>query len=103
MRYLSIYYGYLAILYFIFMPIVFDRIDGFRDCPSGDDESPQKCPTCHATGDFKCANNRCIMLSLRLALYHQKISFSYNSEKLCTLFSLLLFILFKMQSNERLR
>ena len=39
--------------------------DGHVDCKEGDDESVDKCPTCHPTGDFKCANNRCVMLSLR--------------------------------------
>lgn len=44
---------------------MFCFLDGFRDCPSGDDENEEKCPGCHSTGDFKCANNKCIMLSLR--------------------------------------
>ncbi|CAF0958417.1 unnamed protein product, partial [Brachionus calyciflorus] len=39
--------------------------DGQRNCPAGDDENPDKCPVCHPTGDFKCSNNKCIMLSLR--------------------------------------
>jgi hypothetical protein len=39
--------------------------DGHRDCTNGEDEALSQCPICHATGDFKCANNRCIMLSLR--------------------------------------
>lgn len=39
--------------------------DGHVDCAEGDDEAVERCPTCHETGDFKCANGRCVMLSMR--------------------------------------
>ena len=40
--------------------------DGVKDCPNGEDEASDKCPTCHETGDFKCATtSRCVPLSLR--------------------------------------
>uniref|UniRef100_X1Z8P5 EGF-like domain-containing protein n=2 Tax=Capitella teleta TaxID=283909 RepID=X1Z8P5_CAPTE len=34
--------------------------DGNNDCRDGSDERPEKCPTCHPTGDFECKNKRCI-------------------------------------------
>lgn len=40
-------------------------IDGYINCKDGSDEAPSQCPSCHATGEFKCSNNRCIPLSLR--------------------------------------
>lgn len=40
--------------------------DGHANCPNGEDEASDKCPTCHDTGDFKCATtSRCVPLSLR--------------------------------------
>jgi hypothetical protein len=40
-------------------------IDGYRNCADGSDEDPVQCPTCHSTGEFKCANSRCILQSFR--------------------------------------
>lgn len=40
--------------------------DGKDDCRDNSDEtSPEYCPKCHETGDFKCRNNRCIPLRWR--------------------------------------
>ena len=39
--------------------------DGYRNCLDGGDEQPSRCYACNSTGEFKCANNRCILQSLR--------------------------------------
>ncbi len=51
---------------------------------SGDDELPESCPRCHATGDFKCANNRCIPLSSRCNAINDCGDNSDESTQLCS-------------------